>query len=121
MPTCLVVDDEEDHRDIGNILCKAMNMETVSASHGLEALDKCKEEMPDMVLLDWMMPKMDGIRFLRELRALPGGDAVYVLITSARGDDEAKDIALRAGANAYLPKPFNPPDLMTRILDAKIV
>jgi two-component system KDP operon response regulator KdpE len=108
----LVVDDEP--RMVRFI---RMNLEVegarVSEAHdGLEALDKVREELPDLVLLDVMMPKMDGFEALQEIRKVSD---VPVIMLTVRADEEDRIRGLDLGADDYLGKPFSPRELVSRI------
>lgn len=108
----LVVDDEERILNFLQSKLKASGYEVVAATNGAEALEQAQAQEPDLVVLDVIMPKMDGFDTLRELRKFT---AVPVIILSARGDDFDKIKGLRIGADDYLPKPFNPDELIARI------
>src|SRR5262245_1606686 len=79
MKTCLVVDDSSVIRKIASRILEDMNFRIIEAEDGAQALEHCKRELPDAVLLDWNMPVMDGFEFMIHLRQLPGGDAPKVV------------------------------------------
>jgi DNA-binding response OmpR family regulator len=108
----LVVDDEERIINFLRSKLKASGYEVLTASNGLEALEQAQTQEPDLVLLDLLMPKMDGFETLKELRSF---SAVPLIILSARGADVDKIKGLTLGADDYLPKPFNPDELVARI------
>jgi len=108
----LVVDDEERILNFLQSKLKASGYEVLTASNGLEALEKAQLQEPDLIVLDLMLPKMDGFEVLKQLRSFSG---VPVIILSARGDDEDKIKGLGLGADDYLPKPFNPDELVARV------
>jgi DNA-binding response OmpR family regulator len=113
--TILVVDDDP---VIQNLLALNFEMEGYSvatASDGAEALDSIAARRPDVVVLDVMMPKVDGIEVVRRMKADATTAAVPVLLLSARA--QAKDVSegLEAGADAYMTKPFDPADLLDRV------
>jgi FOG: CheY-like receiver len=79
MKTCLVVDDSSVIRKVARRILEGLEFEIVEAEDGEQALDACRRHLPDAILLDWNMPKMDGYEFLRSLRKLPGGDGPKVV------------------------------------------
>ena len=74
MKTCLVVDDSSVIRKVARRILEGLEFQIVEAEDGEQALDACQKQLPEAILLDWNMPKMDGYEFLRSLRRLPGGD-----------------------------------------------
>lgn len=107
MPTCLIVDDSGVVRRFARQIVEGLSFDCVEAEDGQVALDKCNESMPDVVLLDWNMPVMDGLAFLKALRASPGGDAPTVIFCTTVNEMSAITEALTAGANEYIMKPFD--------------
>ena len=107
MKTCLVVDDSSVIRKVARRILERLEFQIVEAQDGEEALDACKGKMPDAVLLDWNMPKMDGYEFLRNLRRLPDGDRPKVVFCTTENDVAHIARALHAGANEYIMKPFD--------------
>lgn len=114
MRSCLIVDDSKVIRMVARKILHELSFETVEAEDGKQALDRCLERLPDAVLLDWNMPVMNGIEFLRELRKLPGGDKPVVVFCTTENDIEHIQEAITAGANEYIMKPFD-----SEILQAK--
>ena len=108
----LVVDDEE--RIINFLLSKlkASGYEVLTAANGYEALEQAQTQEPDLILLDVIMPKLDGLETLKELRKF---STVPVIVLSARSADFDKIKGLMLGADDSLPKPFNPDELVARI------
>ena len=107
MKSCLIVDDSKVIRMVARKILQELDFETSEAADGQDALDSCKAKMPDAVLLDWNMPVMSGIDFLRELRKLPNGDAPIVVFCTTENDIEHIQEAIEAGANEYIMKPFD--------------
>jgi two-component system chemotaxis response regulator CheY len=107
MKTCLVVDDSSVIRKVARRILEGLDFQIVEAENGEEAIERCQRQMPDAVLLDWNMPKMDGYDFLRELRRLPGGDVPKVVFCTTENDVAHIARALHAGANEYIMKPFD--------------
>jgi len=107
MKTCLVVDDSSVVRKIARSILEGMDFQITEAEDGEQALESCRETMPDAVLLDWNMPVMDGYEFLGNLRRMPGGDAPKVVFCTTENDMDHISRALHAGANEYIMKPFD--------------
>jgi two-component system, chemotaxis family, chemotaxis protein CheY len=107
MKTCLVVDDSSVIRKVARRILEGMQFEITEAEDGAEALGKCQEKLPDVVLLDWNMPNMDGIQFVRTLRKMPGGDRPKVVFVTTENDVGHIARALHAGADEYIMKPFD--------------
>ena len=108
----LVVDDEKRILNFLNSKLKASGYEVLTANDGLEALEQAQAQEPDLILLDILMPKMDGFETLKRLRSF---SSTPVIILSAKGADIDKIKGLSLGADDYLPKPFNPDELIARI------
>ncbi len=108
----LLVDDEERILNFLRAKLKASGYEVLTASSGVEALEEAQGEEPDLIVLDVLMPKMDGFETLKQLRTF---SSVPVIILSAKGADSDKIKGLALGADDYLPKPFNPDELVARI------
>ncbi len=108
----LVVDDEIRILNFLNSKLKASGYEVLTARNGLEGLEQAQAQGPDLIILDLLMPKMDGLDMLKELRSF---SAVPVIILTAKGADNDRIKGLQLGADDYLPKPFNPDELVARI------
>ena len=107
MKTCLIVDDSSVIRKVARRILEGLDFQIVEAEDGEEAIESCRKNLPDAILLDWNMPKMDGYDFLRALRRLPGGDLPKVVFCTTENDVAHIARALHAGANAYIMKPFD--------------
>jgi DNA-binding response OmpR family regulator len=108
----LVVDDEEPIRDLVRSYLEREQMQVADAGDGQEALDSIRRLAPDIVILDVMLPGLDGIEVCRQLRTF--SDA-YVLMLTARGDEVDRIVGLSIGADDYLTKPFSPRELVARV------
>jgi signal transduction histidine kinase len=110
----LIADDEP---DMLHFLAQQMQIdyEVVEAVDGQEAINAAMQSLPDLVLLDMMMPGKDGLQVCRELRQRPATHNVPILLLTARADEETKLAALSAGANDFLPKPFSTTELHVRV------
>jgi two-component system, chemotaxis family, chemotaxis protein CheY len=107
MKCCLVVDDSSVIRKVARRILEGLEFQIVEAEDGEQALDICRNRMPEAVLLDWNMPKMDGYEFLRVLRRMPDGDRPKVVFCTTENDVAHIARALHAGANEYIMKPFD--------------
>lgn len=105
--TCLIVDDSRIIRKVARRIVEGLGFEVDEAADGSEALAFCSGVIPEVILLDWSMPVMDGMTFLRRLRALPGGMAPKVLFCTIETRAERIAEALLAGADDYVMKPFD--------------
>jgi two-component system chemotaxis response regulator CheY len=104
---CLVVDDSRVVRKVARRILEAHGFDVEEAENGQKALEACRAEMPDCVLLDWNMPVMDGITFLRELRQEFGPDDPPVVFCTTENDMSYIEMAIEAGAQEYIMKPFD--------------
>ena len=107
MKTCLVVDDSKVVRMVARKILEGLSFGVIEAEDGKKALDACMAEMPDAILLDWNMPVMSGIEFLRELRALQGVEQPIVVFCTTENDMAHIQEAISTGANEYIMKPFD--------------
>lgn len=107
MKSCLIVDDSKVIRKVARRILEELNFEIREAEDGQDALDSCREGMPDVVLLDWNMPVMNGLDFLKTLRETPGGDAPVVVFCTTENDMSHISAAINAGADEYIMKPFD--------------
>src|SRR6266536_2194967 len=112
MPTVLIADDEKNIVQLARMYLQAEGFSVDTASNGREALDKVRQVKPDLLVLDLMMPEVDGWEVCRRLRAT--GDVPIIMLT-ARSDDVDKIVGLELGADDYLTKPFNPRELVARV------
>jgi two-component system chemotaxis response regulator CheY len=103
----LVVDDSSVIRKVARRILEGLEFQIAEAENGEEAIEACRRQIPDAILLDWNMPKMDGYEFLRVLRRLPGGDKPKVVFCTTENDVAHIARALHAGANEYIMKPFD--------------
>jgi two-component system, chemotaxis family, chemotaxis protein CheY len=107
MRTCLVVDDSRVVRKVARRIVEGLGFLIVEAEDGEKALEICKRELPEAILLDWNMPVMDGYEFLGNLRRMPGGDQPKVVFCTTENGIDHISRALAAGANEYIMKPFD--------------
>ncbi|MFG1400485.1 response regulator [Xanthobacter sediminis] len=117
MKTCLVVDDSGLVRKIARRILERLGFQVEEAVDGQNAIDTCAKAMPDVILLDWEMPVVSGIQFLRMLRAREGGDIPKVIFCTSLNDMAHIAEALEAGADEYIMKPFDD-DILHEKLEA---
>lgn len=113
----LIVDDEPNIVRIIESRLKASGYDCISAYDGLEALDKTHQERPDLIILDLMLPKLDGYKVCRMLKFDEKYKKIPILIFTARAQESDKKTADEVGADAYLVKPFEPQALLDTIND----
>ena len=111
----LVVDDEVNITQILEFSIGAEGYEVVTAANGEEAIDKARREQPDLIILDVMMPKIDGFEACRILKANPLTKGIPVVLLTAKGRDIDKRLGQEVGATDYIVKPFSPNKLIDRI------
>src|SRR4030043_1724879 len=114
-PKILIVDDEPFNVDYIGQEVEDSDYDIISAGEGQEGLDKVHSEAPDLVLLDIMMPIMDGFEVLSRLKANPETREIPVIVISASNDLKSVGRGIKIGAEDYVPKPFEPPLLTARI------
>ena len=107
MKTCLVVDDSKVIRKVARHILETLNFEVSEAADGKEALDSCMASVPDVILLDWNMPVMSGMEFLKLLRQRGHSDQPKVVFCTTENDMAHIRAALEAGADEYVMKPFD--------------
>ncbi len=118
MQICLVVDDSEVIRKVARQIVSDLHFVPVSAANGQEALERCRTEMPDAVLVDWHMPMMDGIDFIAALREEAGGDEPRIFYCISENDPKTILKAFQAGADDYLLKPFERDEVAQKFAEA---
>ncbi len=111
----LIVDDESDILDLLEYNLEREGYEVLKASNGEEAITLAAKERPNMVLLDIMMPKLDGIETCRRIRGLSETDRIYVVFLTARSEEYSELAGFEAGADDYISKPIKPRVLLSRI------
>lgn len=112
MPTVLIVDDDQKLLKMLQRTLTYEGLTVVTATNGQEALDRVDSYQPEIIILDWMMPKMDGLEVVRQLRA--ENNQTYILMLTARDAVENRVEGLESGADDYLVKPFSPVELVAR-------
>lgn len=111
----LVVEDEEDILNLLEYHLRTAGFEVFTATTGLEALDAAREHQPDLVLLDLMLPGLDGFEVCKELKRERQTSGIGVIMLTARGEEVDRVVGLELGADDYVTKPFSPRELVLRV------
>jgi two-component system alkaline phosphatase synthesis response regulator PhoP len=112
MATILVVDDEKPLRELVRAYLESEGHRVLEAAAGQSALQQFAENKPDVVILDLMLPEIDGVEICRRLRTQSD---VYIIMLTARADEVDRVVGLEVGADDYLTKPFSPRELVARV------
>ncbi|HEY6916514.1 MAG TPA: response regulator [Allosphingosinicella sp.] len=115
MKNCLVVDDSKVIRKVARHILETLNFNVDEAEDGREALSRCEAHMPDVVLLDWNMPVMSGMEFLRALRQQSLPNQPKVVFCTTENDTAHIRAAIEAGADEYVMKPFDRETLESKL------
>jgi DNA-binding response OmpR family regulator len=113
----LIIDDEKDLVETLTFRLEAIGYEVIPAYDGQEGLNKIRKEKPDLVLLDVMMPKMDGYQLARIVKFDVNFKDIPIIMLTARGQDKDKATGQQVGADAYVTKPFDSKELLKTIED----
>lgn len=108
----LIVDDEEKIREVIREYAEFNDYQVIEACDGMEAVNICKTETPDLIIMDIMMPKLDGFSACKEIRKIKD---IPTIMLSARGEEYDKLFGFELGIDDYVTKPFSPKELMARI------
>ena len=111
----LIVDDESDILEIVSYNLESAGYEVYTASNGIEGIALAKEQQPQSIILDVMMPGMDGIETCEKLRSLPQLDQTIIAFFTARGEDYSQMAGFEAGADDYITKPIKPKILVSKV------
>ena len=111
----LIVEDEPDILNLLAFNLENSGFETIKAVDGYDALEKARKEAPDLVLLDLMLPKLDGFEVCRKIRENPGLKHIPIIMLTAKGEEVDTITGLELGADDYVTKPFSPKELILRI------
>ena len=115
MKSCLIVDDSKVIRKVARHILETLNFAVDEAEDGRAALDRCERSMPDVVLLDWNMPVMSGMEFLRTLRQRGFSRLPKVVFCTTENDSAHIQAAIEAGADEYVMKPFDRDTLESKL------
>jgi len=120
-PLCLIVDDSRVIRRMAADILKGLGLRTAEAEHGGKAVEFCRTTVPEMVLLDWNMPEMDGITCLRALRAMNLEPRPLVVMCTTENSVSKIREALEAGADEYIMKPYDREVLLDKLAQVGLV
>jgi two-component system chemotaxis response regulator CheY len=120
-PLCLIVDDSRVIRRMAADILKGLGLRTAEAEHGGKAVEFCRTTVPQMVLLDWNMPEMDGISCLRALRAMNLEPRPLVVMCTTENSVSKIREALEAGADEYIMKPYDREVLLDKLAQVGLV
>jgi len=112
MSTVLVVEDSVPQREMITELLRGIGLTVTVASDGMEALEQMQNQRPDMVVLDIVMPRMNGYELCRRIKADPSTQNVPVVMCSSKGEEFDRYWGMKQGADAYIAKPFQPTELV---------
>ncbi len=113
--TILIVEDEADLSELMRYNLEAEGFRVVAAESGDEAVERIRDGVPDLILLDWMLPGLSGIELTRRWRSRDETARVPIIMVTARGEEEERVRGLATGADDYIVKPFSMPELVARI------
>ena len=111
----LIADDEPNQLELMSFNLSNAGYSIIKAANGKEAIELIENHFPDLIILDWMMPKMSGIDVCRTLRSRSETKQIPIIILSARSEDSDKSLGLDTGADDYISKPFSPKELISRV------
>ncbi|WP_445682209.1 phosphate regulon transcriptional regulator PhoB [Radicibacter daui] len=114
-PLILIVEDEPDLVPLLTYNLEREGFRTIVARDGEEALLTAKEQLPNLILLDWMLPLVSGLEVCRQLRRNPGTRETPIIMLTAKGEEDDRVRGLNSGADDYITKPFSPAELLARV------
>lgn len=117
----LVAEDDVTSRTMLERLLSKWGHKVAATANGKEAWEEYQRELPDLAVLDWMMPEMDGLELCRRMRESEGAEYVYIILLTIRDQKEDVVRGLESGANDYITKPFNNAELRSRIRVGQLV
>lgn len=111
----LVIEDEKDIRELVKLYLEKEGFRISAASNGLEGLNQVRSERPDLVILDLMLPELDGIEVCKKIRADHSNATIPILMLTAKAEESDQIVGLELGADDYVTKPFSPKTLVARV------
>ncbi|HEX2759059.1 MAG TPA: response regulator [Rhizomicrobium sp.] len=117
MKQCLVVDDSRVIRTVARRIMEGLSYSVAEAEDGMTGLRACRESMPDLILLDWNLPSMKGLDFVKSVRGQQDGARPVILFCTTESDPDEIAGAMAAGANEYLHKPFDGTQIRAKLAE----
>ena len=111
----LIADDEQNQLELLSFNLKKDGYDVIIATNGQDVLDIVADQLPDLIILDWMMPEISGIDVCRHLRSSKETKSIPIIMLSARGEESDRTLGLDVGADDYMTKPFSPRELLARV------
>jgi len=111
----LLVDDSSTARLLARMVLQDSSYDVITARDGVEGVEKAKEEKPDLILLDVMMPNMDGIEACKRLRDEPSTAAIPIIMVTTRGEEGIAEASYAYGCNEFVTKPVDPAELLAKV------
>jgi two-component system chemotaxis response regulator CheY len=121
MKYCVIVDDSNSIRKVASRILQDLDFRTAEAETRRDALELCRQEMPDCIIVDWDMPDGDAISFMTKVRSLPNGTKPTIMYLTSENDQIRVARALRSGADMHLMKPFDKETLLRPFAEAGLV
>jgi two-component system chemotaxis response regulator CheY len=121
MKHCLIVDDSSSIRKVAKRILEDVDIRTSEAETRADALDICRDEMPDCIVVDWMMPEGDALAFMGKVRNLPGGKKPKIMYLTSENEPIHIARALRSGADMHMMKPFDKDSFLQPFMEAGLV
>lgn len=112
---CLIVDDSRVVRKVSRSIVENLGYQVIEAENGQEALVRCRVSLPDLILVDWDMPVMSGLEFVKELRAIPVSQPPKIVFCTSKSESHDIFAGIGAGADEYATKPFNEATLKAKL------
>ncbi len=117
MKNCLVVEDSRVMRTVARRIFEELQFETGEAEDGMGGLRACHDKMPDVIFLDWNLPSMPGLEFLKSVRGQQNGAHPVILFATTENDADEIAAAIAAGADDYIMKPYDRAALRTKLVE----
>jgi two-component system chemotaxis response regulator CheY len=118
---CLVVDDSRVIRTVARRILESLRYSVEEAEDGMAALRACHDKMPDLIFLDWNLPTMKGVDFVKSVRGQQGGGHPVILCATTENDAAEISAAVAAGANDYIMKPFDAAAVRAKLADIGVI